>query len=181
MGKLISGQNMPDFSYDTPFAKGKTLAQTAQSVKGKTALVFLRYYGCTLCQYDIHLFAEHYAEITRGAGQLLVVLQSAPEVIAGQLKPGQLPFDIICDPQQKLYREFEIGAAASMIRLAGFKTIGKMAAAAKAGFKHGAYEGEELQLPAVFVLTPDMKLTYVHYGKHASDVPNANELAKLLA
>ena len=57
MAKLTAGQTMPDFTYDTPFASGRTLTETVQKVEGKTALVFLRYYGCTLCQLDIRQFS----------------------------------------------------------------------------------------------------------------------------
>ena len=57
MPKLTVGTQMPDFTFDTPFESGRTLAETAGKTAGKTALVFLRYYGCTLCQYDIHEFA----------------------------------------------------------------------------------------------------------------------------
>ena len=108
MAKLTAGQTMPDFTYDTPFVSGRTLTETVQKVEGKTALVFLRYYGCTLCQLDIRQFAREQEKITAGGGQMLVVLQSDPALVAGEMKEGDLPFDIICDPDQKLYKEFEM-------------------------------------------------------------------------
>ena len=63
MSKLTVGGKLPDFTYDTPFASGVSIADTARKVGGKTALVFLRYYGCTLCQYDIHEFAIQHDKI----------------------------------------------------------------------------------------------------------------------
>ena len=98
MPKLTVGTQMPDFTFDTPFESGRTLAETAGKTAGKTALVFLRYYGCTLCQYDIHQFTAQYDKIAATGGQMLVVLQSDPAKLAGQMKPGDLPFDIVCDP-----------------------------------------------------------------------------------
>ena len=160
MPKLTVGATLPDFTFDTPFAQGRTMAQTAAAVQGKTALVFLRYYGCTLCQYDIHQFLVEHAKI------------------AGQQGPEALPFDIICDPEQKLYKEFDIRPAKSKLGMVNLKTIGKLSKAK--AFTHGEYEGDELQLPAVFVVTPDMKLTHVHYGTAAGDVPTPEELAELL-
>lgn len=180
MAKLIEGGKLPEFTYDTPFAQGCGIAQTAQRVTGKTALVFLRYYGCTLCQYDIHQFAAQHDKIAATGGQMLVVLQSDPAKLAGQMAQGDLPFDIICDPEQKLYQDFEIPAAPSMAKMADLKTIGKIAKATAGGFKHGDYEGEELQLPATFVMGPDLTLSYVHYAKAAGDVPTPEELAQLL-
>ena len=180
MPKLTVGAKMPDFTFDTPFESGRTLAGTAEKTAGKTALVFLRYYGCTLCQYDIAQFAKEHDKIAATGGQMLVVLQSDPAKLADQLKPGDLPFDIICDPEQKLYKEFEIIPAASKEKLADLKTMGKIAKATAGGFKHGDYEGEELQLPACFVMAPDRTLSWAHYGTAAGDVPSPEELAGLL-
>ena len=180
MSKLTVGGKLPDFTYDTPFASGVSIADTARKVGGKTALVFLRYYGCTLCQYDIHQFTAQYDKIAATGGQMLVVLQSDPAKLAGQMKPGDLPFDIVCDPEQKLYKEFEIAPAESKAKMADLKTMGKIAKATAGGFKHGDYEGDELQLPACFVMGPDRVLSYAHYGVSAGDVPTPQELVELL-
>lgn len=180
MEKLTAGQVMPDFTFDTPFETGRTLAQTVQQATGKTALIFLRYYGCSLCQYDIHQYAEQYPAITQAGGQLLVVLQSAPATLAAQLTPESLPFQLVCDPDQSLYHKFDINPAPSQEKMIGDKTMAKLAKVKAAGYTHGEYEGEELQLPAAFILDHDLKLEYVHYGETVDDVPTPEELAELL-
>lgn len=180
MAKLTTGQVMPDFSFDTPFEQDRTLAETAARVTGKTALVFLRYYGCTLCQYDIHQYAQSYGELTKNGGQLLVVLQSDPAALARQITPESLPFEIICDPEQALYHRFEIAPAPSQAKMVSPKTVLKLAKVTAAGFKHGDYEGDELQLPAAFVVDRGLKLEYVRYGKTVDDVPSSKELAQLI-
>ena len=181
MAKLEIGQIMPDFDYVTPFSTGHTLAQTAANAK-KTALVFLRYWGCPLCQYDIHLLAQAHGDITAHGGQLLVVLQSDPKGLAEKLeREDALPFPIVCDPDQKLYKQFAIAPAASMAKMADLKMIGRIVKATKLGFKHGEYEGDEQQLPAAFVVDADRKVLYAHYAKSVSDMPDAAQLANLLA
>ena len=102
MAKLTVGELMPDFTYETPFAKDLTLSETVGRAK-KTALLFLRYYGCTLCQYDIHQLQARHADLTARGGQVLVVLQSDPRRLAEELKtPEALPFPLICDPDSQL-------------------------------------------------------------------------------
>lgn len=177
---LAVGDTMPDFTYRTPFAEGETLTAALHKAK-KTALLFLRYYGCTLCQYDIQQLAAHYAELTANGGQVLVVLQSDPAVVAGQLQPDTLPFEIICDPKAELYIRFAVQPAESLQAMADEKTMAKIAKATEAGLKHGKYEGWELQLPAAFVMDADGKLTYAHYGKSAGDIPDVEELKQLLS
>lgn len=171
---------MPDFTFDTPFESGCTLREVVQRAS-KTALLFLRYYGCTLCQLDIRRLANHYEEICAGGGQVLVVLQSEPETISSQIRKEDLPFDIICDPQQNLYRELEIEAAKSMASMADVKAMMKLAKATASGIKHGKYEGNEQQLPAAFVMDRELQLSYVRYAKTLSDMPEIKELISLLA
>ena len=181
MAKLLADSKLPEFTYETPYEKGISIANTVKRVDGNTAIVFLRYYGCTLCQYDIHQYAAEYQKIRDTDGQLLVVLQSDPVKLANQMSRSDLPFDIICDPDQKLYKQFDIKPAESktdMIDAAGMLLLAKIKATTK--LTHGEYEGDELQLPAVLIVSPDMTLTYVDYCKTATAVPDAERLANLM-
>ena len=182
MPKLKVGEKMPDFAFETPYEKGLTIGQVAQKVEGKTAVIFMRYYGCTMCQYDIHLFKVQHDKIAATGGQMLVVLQSDPAKLAAQVKPGDLPFDIICDPDQKLYKEFEINPAASKEEMSDARTIAKRAErdAYEVKFTHGEYEGNELQLPATFIVEKDLTITFAEYHKGTGGVPSPDELAALL-
>lgn len=180
MAKLHQGDTMPNFTFDTPFETGRTLDGTVKRCQGKTALLFLRYYGCTLCQYDIHQFAQGHAAIAATGGQMLVVLQSKPALIAGQVKQGELPFDIVCDPEQALYHQFDIAPAKNQLGLVDPKAVAKLAKAKAEGFQHGESEGEELQLPATFILDGARQVGYAHYGASAGDIPTPAELAGLL-
>lgn len=181
MSRLKPGDTLPDFSFCTPYEDGCRIRQLVREQgEGNTAVVFLRYYGCTLCQYDIHLYTEHYKEITAEGGNFCVVLQSQPKNVRSQIGEKGLPFPIICDPEGALYREFEILPAKDMEELAGGNAAAKIMEARKF-FTHKEYEGEELQLPAVFVADRDMKLVYVKYGENAGDVPKPEELKILLA
>lgn len=176
----MAGDQMPDFTFNTPFESGCTLGKIVQQAP-KTALLFLRYYGCTLCQLDIRQLTKHYEEICAGGGQFFVVLQSEPETISSQIKKGDLPFEIICDPQQELYQKLEIEAAESMAAMADVKAMVKLAKAAACGIKHGKYEGNEQQLPAAFVMDRERNLSYVRYARTLSDMPDVEELKSLLA
>ena len=154
MARLAVGEKMLDFTAAGAF--GPEEALSSRVGKGKTAIVFLRYYGCTLCQYDIHTYAEHYQEIVGDTGKLFVVLQSTPESIKKQMTPAK-------DKEE----------------LGGGNVVAKVTEARKL-FSHGDYEGEELQLPAAFVVKSDLTITYAKYGKDGADVPTPQELEQLL-
>jgi hypothetical protein len=41
---------------------------------------------------------------------------------------------------------------------------------------HGAFEGNELQLPAAFIIDKDKKFTYVNYGEHPADTASTDSI-----
>ena len=177
--RLGVGDTMPDFTYRTPFAAEKTITQ---GLEGKpTALLFLRYYGCPVCQLDLRHLKEEYAQIEAAGGQVKVVLQSDPDKLKEQLGSADaFPFEIICDPELKLYHRFDVSVARGRMDLLGGKTLQKSDQARAMGITHGAYEGEEFQLPACFVVSPDLRVTYAHYGADPGNTPTPAEIAELL-
>ncbi|MEG0020715.1 MAG: AhpC/TSA family protein, partial [Oscillospiraceae bacterium] len=123
----------------------------------------------------------NYSEIEKVGGKVVVVFQSDAEKLAKQLGgKDALPFDIICDPEQKLYKQFGVFAAASQMELFDAKLMGKMAQVQAMGLEHGDYEGDEMQLPAAFAVNDKLELTYVHYAHGLADIPTPAEIAQLL-
>lgn len=179
MTKLQIREQMPEFVFDTPFETEITFSDRTKGKK--TALVFLRYYGCPLCQYDMAQYAAHYEKIKAAGGQLFIVLQSDPDKLLKELGGEHtFPFEIICDKDQKLYHRFEIKPAKNQIGMAGPKTLLKLAKVKAEGFSHGDYEGEELQLPAAFVQDEEGIIQYAHYAKTVDDLPDAAEIAEIM-
>jgi peroxiredoxin len=177
MSKLIPGNKMPDFTFDTIHTTGRKLYENL--AENKTALVFLRYYGCTLCQYEILQLAEQYAAIAAKGSKAYVVLQSNPTRLAEQIAPDALPFEIICDPEMKLYKEFEILPFEGDAKITE-KEIAKFTALKSSGLQHGEYEGEEKQLPALFILDNTGTVLTAHYAESLADMPAMSELAEML-
>ena len=179
MAKLQVGDVMPDFSFDTPFSRDNTLAQAMGGAK--IAVVFLRYYGCTLCRLDLAQYKAGYAALQETGGRLLVVLQSDAELLGQELEgQNSFPFDFVCDPKGELYQQFDILPAESKVKMAGPGTMVKIAKATAAGHRHGRYEGNELQLPAAFVLDAERRVLFAHYAKTVDDVPTIRELTAQL-
>ncbi len=180
--KLTKGLQMPDFTYLSPYAEGeKTFADYAGGKK--TFVVFLRYYGCTVCRLDLHIFAQRMKEFADRDCQLMVVLQSDPALVKDEAPLGTFPFEIACDPSQAVYRQFEIEPAKNMAALIGgglFKAVKKMNAAKKFGFTHGEYEGNEQQLPAMVLVDENGTIAFSHYAKNMTDMPSADEMLAML-
>lgn len=55
----------------------------------------------------------------------------------------------------------------------------KMKKVTEGGFVHGRYEGNEQQLPALFVVERG-KVSYSHYAKNSIDMPTVGEMLEML-
>ena len=181
MAKLVKGQQFPCVKVNTLY-KGETTTKELMEGK-KTIFWFLRYLGCTVCRYDIHVASQRYEEIKEEDAQIVFVLQSKKSLLEEELKDIKLPFEIISDPDMLLYKEFEIMPGKDAEELLGGqleKLKAKGAAAAEAGFSHGEYEGDELQLPAMFIVDKEGTIEYAKYAENIMDLPTIDELKEIL-
>lgn len=108
MAKLVKGDKFPDFTVDTHMKKGVKISQI---VDGKpTALLVIRYIGCTVCRYDVHQIAVNYQKFVDRGLNVAVVMQSTAENVNKDLERTKetLPYPIVCDPEEKIYKELEI-------------------------------------------------------------------------
>ena len=181
MAKVQVGDKFPDLAIDTLYRGEGTMKDLFTAPK--TILWCLRYIGCTVCRYDIHLAAKQYADFTAKGAKIVFMLQSEKSVLQEELKDIQLPFDIICDPSMKLYEELEIKPAESMEALLGDQLpalMEKGKAAKLAGFSHGKYEGNEQQLPAMFIVDQEGIVLESIYAENIVGLPTIKELLKMI-
>ena len=178
MPKVKAGDRAVNFTFDTLDSPEQDFFKATE---GKTALLFLlRYYGCTGCQLEIRKIFEDAPKFKEAGAEVYVALQSEAETIKAELAGRDIPFTIIVDPRQKLYATYAVGSRdPSVERTEAHKA--KIAQAKALGLTHGKYEGNEYQLPAVFIFSPDHKVSYAYYGQESSDVPEHSELLAALS
>lgn len=182
MARYSAGERFPEFTFDTHMRSGRTVSG---ALKGKTVFWVLRYIGCTVCRYDVHLIAERYREFLQKNAQVFVVMQSDRAHVEKDLKESDtvLPFEIICDPDERIYRLLSVDPAGSMEELLGDQLDllkEKGAKAAGCGFSHGDYEGNEQQLPAMFIVDETGTIQYAHYARTIMDMPSVDEVLEML-
>lgn len=182
MARLSAGDRFPEFTFSTHLMDG---LDSHSVLKGKTVFWVLRYIGCTVCRYDVHLISQRYSEFTDKGAQVFVVMQSDRAHVQKDLSSTEtvLPFEIICDPEAKIYELLSIEPAADMQSLVGddmdaLREKGRKAA--ECGFSHGDYEGNEQQLPAMFIVDEDGTVEYARYATTITDLPSVDEVLSLL-
>jgi peroxiredoxin len=182
MARISAGDRFPSFTFDTHLRDG---LDSLSVLDGKTVFWVLRYIGCTVCRYDVHLISERYDEFREKGAQVFVVMQSDRAHIEKDLSSTDtvLPFEIICDPEAKIYDLLSIEPAADMQSLVGndmeaLREKGRKAA--ECGFSHGDYEGNEQQLPAMFIVNESGGVEYAHYAESIADMPSVDDVLGLL-
>ncbi|MCR5795837.1 MAG: redoxin domain-containing protein [Solobacterium sp.] len=183
MTKIKANDVFPSFTFSTAM---KDCLDTQDVCRGrKTVFWVLRYIGCTVCRYDVQLLSERYQEFTDRGAQVFVVMQSDRKHVLDDLAATDtvLPFEIITDPEQQIYRLLSIEPASSMEALAEgvMEQLREKARQARLrGFSHGDYEGNEQQLPALFIVDPGMVTRVAHYAQNIMDMPSIDEVLAML-
>ena len=140
-------------------------------------LQFRRFAGCPICNLHVQEFIVRAQEI-KAAGVREIVVFHSPNA---SLLPfqGAFPFDVIGDPEKKLYAQFGVEASLFAILNPGawpamFKGMGLK------DKPKGDPEGGPLGLPADILLGSDGKVVASHYGKHAYDQWSVDEMLALV-
>ncbi|MDR3361355.1 MAG: AhpC/TSA family protein [Desulfovibrio sp.] len=177
MTKIVAGDKALNFTLNTPW--NQDLDFFAETANKKTAVFFLRYFGCTTCQLEIHNIIKNHARFVDAGGTVYVVLQSEASTIIESRSPEDIPFVLILDAEQKLYKLYGIGSRAEGQAYTPAH-IAKRTLALEQGFTHGKYEGNEQQLPAVFVIDEEHVVRFAHYGEEVSDIPAHEDILTIL-
>ncbi len=129
----------------------------------RVLLVFGRYFGCPVCQYDF----DSLLEMHRGglSAEVIYVTQSSPESAGAYIESLDVGFPVLPvekrDGGYSIYYDygvsrFSITSITALIR--------RSREARGSGKVHGPYEGSETQSPADFVINEIGKVIWAHLG-----------------
>lgn len=157
-------QQAPSFSLTNQSGDAITL----DSFTGKPlALLFARYVGCPVCQMDAMEYKRHYEALKQAGVEVAMVFQSSTDILEQYATQETLPFTVLSDPKGKTYKQF--GVEWGVTGFLSMKNISPIVKSIKSGYRHGKFEGNEFQYPAVFIIDSEKKVRFTHYGKTVSD------------
>ena len=187
MARLVKGDKFPDFKVNTILGNELKEGLTIKEITGGKPTMFwiLRYMGCPPCRLDVHLLTVKKPEFDAKGVNIVVAMQSKPEIVLRDMIDKTLPFHLICDTEQELYKALELGERKpgwrdTMTEENKAKQQYKAEILNEMGIVHGEYEGNEEQAPGWFYIDEDMTVIEAHYGNYTADMPLADEaLAKI--
>jgi peroxiredoxin len=143
-----------------------------------THLQFRRFAGCPICNLHLRTMARRREDMTAAGIHEIVVFHSKAET----MKPfqGDLPFDVVADPDKVLYRRFGVGQSLRSVGdvRAMWAYVKGVLAPHPASSVRG--EGGHLGLPADFLFAPDGRIAACKYGVHANDQWSVDDLLELV-
>ena len=171
--RLIRGVAAPNFTYES--ISGESVDFHRKAGRRRSVLFFLRYAGCPICRLKLREIYLDYEKFNSAGLDVYVVLQSVPASAKEALAGSDLPIVIICDPGGKIFRLYGV-AAGNIFQYIAPPVLIKAFRASRLGIRHGRKEGEEMQLPAVFILEEDGTIGYAYYGRNIGDVPDTGAI-----
>ncbi|MET0134338.1 MAG: peroxiredoxin-like family protein [Kibdelosporangium sp.] len=149
-------------------------------------LQFRRFAGCPICNLHLRSFQLRHDEI-RAAGVREVAVFHSP---SDELRPytKDLPFDVVGDPERRLYVEFGVESAprslsnprawGAIIRSVAWETT--VVLRRKRPLPPAKPTGGRLGLPGDFLIAPDGTVLASKLGRHANDQWSVDELLALV-
>lgn len=147
-------------------------------------LQFRRFAGCPICNLHLRAFVLRQEAIAAAGVREVVVFHSPAADLREQA--GHLPFDVIADPDKRLYREFGIESSPRALlhpraMLAIVRGISAdLPAVLRREKPAPKASGGSLGLPGDFLIAPDGRVLAAKYGRHANDQWSVDEMLALV-
>ena len=135
----------------------------------KLMISFYRYASCPLCNLRVHELIERFPEFQARGLHMLAFFQSPSARIQQYVGKQKVPFPLIADPAQLIYRRYGVEASWVGFGKALFKLSRVFDAVVKNRFLPGTMEGDTAMIPADFLIGPDLIVRHAFYGKDISD------------
>lgn len=180
-GRLDPGDAFPvDALADaTVVGPGRAWPPPAQEV---THLQFRRFAGCPICNLHLRRVAQRLPEIEAAGIREVIVFHSTEAELDRYL--DELPFVAVADPTRRLYRA--IGAETSPLALLHprlWPSLPRIVVEMARAMGRGRFPlhptGGEFGRPADVLLAPDGRVLAAHYGDHADDQWEVDEVLAL--
>jgi|SRR5690606_7030744 len=153
-----------DFTVQTHLGNSINLSD----YKGKKIwLAFFRYASSPLCNLYINQVINRYDEVVEHDIVFLPVFQSPAEEIQKYVGKNDVKFPILCDPEEKLYKLYNVGKSYS--GFLSLSVIGKGIKAKTKGHLPGKVQGEFAIMLNNFVINTNFEIVYCFDGKDIGD------------
>jgi peroxiredoxin len=176
---LQLGDIVSDFTFLR--SDGSSVVLSTFSAKA-IVMIFLRHLSWIPCRAHLGEIRNHYEEIRRLGGDVLVVSFARPAFLALYERDQALPFTLVTDPSLTAYHAFGLKHASWPEILRGRVLWRYLRLMVRGWAPQRGNKGEDvLQLGGDFVLDEARRLVYAHRSAEPTDRPPVAELLQAVA
>lgn len=168
--RLERGQLAPAVATSGLDGRDVTVPDTSRVVH----LQFRRFAGCPICNLHLRSVARRIDELHEAGVREVAVFHS--EAATMRAYQADLPFDVIADPERRLYDAYGVGSSARSVldpRAWPALVRGMFARHPSSAF---VGEGGHMGLPADFLVDREGTIVDCHYGTYADDQWSVDEI-----
>lgn len=163
--KIALGQKAPNFDVSDVYGERYSL----ESLRGKNILLsFFRDATCPFCNLRVYELTKKYPELEEKGLVMLAFFNSPTDLIVRFVGKKPRPFPMIADPEKHIYKLFGVQSSMAGLIIGMITRIPTMMKAMMLGFLP-SIRGEMTQMPADFLIGPDLKIKGIYYGKDLAD------------
>jgi peroxiredoxin Q/BCP len=174
--RFKAGDKLPDLILTDAF--GDSVKTSV--LKGKKILItFNRYVSCPLCNFRTHELLEHYDTLKAKGLVIISIYESGKETLTEYTTKEQVPFHMIPDPEQLLYKKFKVQRSWWKSFLGLFNHYHQKHAPGKKLFKSQyKRDGHLNRIGADFLIDENGIIQIAYYGKFVGDHLPVDEIVK---
>ena len=176
--RLHEGQKAPSLAGEATDGKLITLSE----LRDRTVLLkFYRFADCPICNLHLREYVRRAGELSAAGITVVAVFHSPGRRLTKSLRKLTLPFPVIADPEQRLFKAF--GVEASWRGMFSLRVWRDYARAMGAGFfsRPFGHEGGIKGHPADFLIDGQGVIRFAHYGRDYADTLNVDRILELAA
>ena len=174
--KIKVGDKLPELRLSPVYGDSLRIS----SLKGKKILLtFNRYVSCPLCNFRTHELLEHYDTLKQNGLVIISVYESGRETLTQYTSKEEIPFFMIADPDEILYKQFKVRKSWWKTFTGLFNHYNRKHSAGKKLFK-SKYDrdGHLNRIGADFLIDENGIIRTAYYGKFVGDHLPVEEIVK---
>jgi peroxiredoxin len=163
----------PDFTAKDQSGAVITLKEKLK--KGPVVLIFYRGYWCPHCSKQLKKLEDSLLQITNKGATLVAITPEQPENINKSVEKSKITYPVIFDDGLKIMKSYDVAYTVDEKTIKTYKGYGIDFTKV-----NGETNGNNLPVPATFVINKEGKIIYRHFDKDYTKRPSVAEILKKL-
>jgi peroxiredoxin len=171
------GLNVNDIAPDfTAKDQNGTIINLKEKLKkGSIVLIFYRGYWCPHCSKQLKKLEDSLLQITNKGATLIAITAEQPENISKTIEKTKATYPVVFDDGLKIMKNYDVANAVDEKTIKTYKGYGIDFTKV-----NGETNGNNLPVPATFVINQQGKITYRHFDKDYTKRPSVAEILEKL-